>query len=233
MYRGYRQHVLEQRDDGKSDVLIADFHAVIPLVCELISVVASRFDRRSIINELPIYPLVNADTVAERYNVSSHAAHQALVRLAGDDILTERSFSRRTKAGRPRQMFTSTELIDLLSEIIALGTDEDPMFPQKVKAALDQRVLMRDLADARIAAHLSQTKLAAAAGTSQSQIARAESGDVDVRLSTVARMAAALGKRIEWTLIDAESRETESALRQLSGVNPRATPVLARDVTSG
>jgi DNA-binding XRE family transcriptional regulator len=93
---------------------------------------------------------------------------------------------------------------DFLDEIIAMGTAEDPTFAQKVQTALDQRVLMRELAEARIAAHLSQTKLAAAAGTSQSQIARAESGDVDVRLSTVARMAAVLGKRIEWTLIDAQ-----------------------------
>ncbi len=91
---------------------------------------------------------------------------------------------------------------DFLDEIITLGTAEDPAFPQKVQTALDQRVLMRELAEARVAAHLSQTKLAAAAGTSQSQIARAESGDVDVRLSTVARMAAVLGKRIEWTLVD-------------------------------
>ena len=94
-------------------------------------------------------------------------------------------------------------MTDLLDEIIELGTADDPTFPQKVQAALDQRVLMRDLAAARVAAELSQTKLAAAAGTSQSQIARAESGDVDVRISTVARMAAALGKRIEWTLVDA------------------------------
>jgi DNA-binding XRE family transcriptional regulator len=94
-------------------------------------------------------------------------------------------------------------MTDLLDEIIELGTAEDPSFPQKVQAALDQRVLMRDLAAARVAAELSQTKLAAAAGTSQSQIARAESGDVDVRISTVARMAAALGKRIEWNLVDA------------------------------
>lgn len=93
---------------------------------------------------------------------------------------------------------------DFLDEIITLGTAEDPTFPQKVQAALDQRVLMRELAEARVAAHLSQTKLAAAANTSQSQIARAESGDVDVRLSTVARMAAVLGKRIEWTLVDAD-----------------------------
>ncbi len=93
-------------------------------------------------------------------------------------------------------------MADFIDEIITRGTAEDPTFPQKVQTALDQRVLMRELAKARVAAHISQTKLAAAAGTSQSQIARAESGDVDVRLSTVARMAAVLGKRIEWTLVD-------------------------------
>jgi DNA-binding XRE family transcriptional regulator len=94
---------------------------------------------------------------------------------------------------------------DFLDEIIELSTEEDPLFPQKVQAALDQRVLMRELADVRLAANISQTKLAAAAGTSQSQIARAESGDVDVRLSTVARMAAVLGKRIQWTIVDTDS----------------------------
>ena len=92
---------------------------------------------------------------------------------------------------------------DFLDDIITEGTREDPSFAEKVEAALDQRLLMRELAAARVAANLSQTKLAAAAGTSQSQIARVESGDVDVRMSTVARMAAVLGKRLEWTLIDA------------------------------
>jgi len=91
---------------------------------------------------------------------------------------------------------------DFLDDIIEQSTQQDPTFAQKVEAALDQRMLMRELAEARIEADLSQTKLAAAAGTSQSQIARAESGDVDVRLSTVAKMAAVLGKRLEWTLVD-------------------------------
>jgi len=91
---------------------------------------------------------------------------------------------------------------DFLGEIIDESTREDPTFPQMVEAAFDQRRLMRELASARLAADLSQTRLAAAAGTSQSQIARAESGDVDVRLSTVAKMAAVLGKRLEWTLVD-------------------------------
>jgi len=93
-------------------------------------------------------------------------------------------------------------MTDFLDDIIAQSTREDPAFPQKVEAALDHRRLMRELAEARRSSHLSQTTLAAAAGTSQSQIARAESGDVDVRISTIARMAAALDKRLEWSLVD-------------------------------
>ncbi len=91
---------------------------------------------------------------------------------------------------------------DFLNDIIEQSTKEDPAFPRKVEAALDHRRRLRERAAARVAADLSPTKLAAAAGTSQSQIARAESGDVDVRLSTVARIAAVLGKRLEWTLVD-------------------------------
>lgn len=71
-----------------------------------------------VIQELPIHPLVDADTVADRYGVSRQAAHQALTRLSEDGVLGERSFSRRTRAGRPRQMFSSLELIELLSEIV-------------------------------------------------------------------------------------------------------------------
>ena len=91
---------------------------------------------------------------------------------------------------------------DFLDVIIEESTREDPTFLQMVQATLDRRRLMRELAAARHAAGLSQTRLAAAIGTSQSQIARAESGDVDVRLSTLAKMSAVLGKRLEWTLVD-------------------------------
>ncbi len=95
-------------------------------------------------------------------------------------------------------------MTDFLDEIIEESTRQHATFPQEVEAAFDQRLLMRELAAARHAAGLSQTKLAAAIGTSQSQIARAESGDVDVRLSTLARMSAVLGKRLEWTLVDTD-----------------------------
>jgi transcriptional regulator with XRE-family HTH domain len=37
-------------------------------------------------------------------------------------------------------------------------------------------------------------------GTSQSAVARLESGDADIRLSTLERYAAALDRRLDWTL---------------------------------
>jgi predicted transcriptional regulator len=40
-------------------------------------------------------------------------------------------------------------------------------------------------------------------GTSQSQIARLESANFDTKLSTVEKLAAVLGKRVEWRLTDA------------------------------
>jgi predicted transcriptional regulator len=41
--------------------------------------------------------------------------------------------------------------------------------------------------------------------TSQSAVARIESGQADVKLSTLERYAAAVGKRVRWELVDASS----------------------------
>lgn len=91
------------------------------------SLIASLYDRsRSrgnsvasrVIRDLPNHPLVDAETVAARYEVSRQAAHEALARLSEDGVLDERSFSRRIHAGRPRQMFSNIELIELLSEVV-------------------------------------------------------------------------------------------------------------------
>ncbi len=99
-------------------------HAAGSRVTLLLSSLADRSRSRGesvaarVIRDLPIHPIVNADIVADRYGITRQAAHEALVRLGEDGVLTERSFSRRTTSGRPRQMYTSTELIELLSEII-------------------------------------------------------------------------------------------------------------------
>ena len=60
--------------------------------------------------------------------------------------------------------------------------------------------LVRELAEQRQAAGLSQTEVAARMGTSQSAVARLESGTADVRASTLERYAAAVGGQIAWKL---------------------------------
>lgn len=68
-----------------------------------------------VIDDLPLHPLVDTQTVAERYGVTPQTAHEALLRLSEVEILVERPLSRRKK-GRPRRVFAATELIDLLGE---------------------------------------------------------------------------------------------------------------------
>jgi transcriptional regulator with XRE-family HTH domain len=62
----------------------------------------------------------------------------------------------------------------------------------------------RELAEAlvarRVAVGMSQTEVAARMGTSQSAVARLESGHADVRLSSLERYAAAVDQVIDWRL---------------------------------
>jgi transcriptional regulator with XRE-family HTH domain len=76
----------------------------------------------------------------------------------------------------------------------------DPVFPGFSEIAERRRVLAAELAARRVDLGLSQTEVAARMGTSQSAVARLESGDADVRLSTLERYAAALDRRLDWTL---------------------------------
>jgi ribosome-binding protein aMBF1 (putative translation factor) len=71
---------------------------------------------------------------------------------------------------------------------------------QAAQMADDRGRLVRELAEQRQAAGLSQTEIAARMGTSQSAVARLESGAADVRASTLERYAAAVGGQIAWTL---------------------------------
>ncbi len=63
-----------------------------------------------------------------------------------------------------------------------------------------RKELAGDLVKLRQDAGLSQTEVAARMGTSQSAVARLEAGQGDLRLSSLERYAAALGRRIEWKL---------------------------------
>jgi ribosome-binding protein aMBF1 (putative translation factor) len=68
------------------------------------------------------------------------------------------------------------------------------------RMAEDRRRLVTDLTAQRQAAGLSQTEVAARMGTSQSAVARLESGEADARASTLERYAAAIGGQITWRL---------------------------------
>ena len=61
-----------------------------------------------------------------------------------------------------------------------------------------RRELIDELVRARLESDLSQTEIAARMGTSQSAVARLESGELDARLSTLERYAAALGRTVDW-----------------------------------
>jgi hypothetical protein len=86
------------------------------------------------------------------------------------------------------------------------GVPEDldlPVMPGFREMALrrmsdERRRLVADLTEQRRSAGLSQTEVAARMGTSQSAVARLESGDADVRVSTLERYAAAIGSQLAW-----------------------------------
>jgi predicted transcriptional regulator len=60
--------------------------------------------------------------------------------------------------------------------------------------------LVSELEERRVDLGLTQTEVAARMGTSQSAVARLESGEADIRLSTLERYAAALSQELEWHL---------------------------------
>lgn len=76
-----------------------------------------------------------------------------------------------------------------------------PVFPG-IREVAARRRLAAGLAARRVELRLSQTEVAARMGTSQSAVARLESGAGDIRLSTLERYASALGQRLAWRLED-------------------------------
>ena len=92
--------------------------------------------------------------------------------------------------------------MDDLDAFIHERTRANPAFPALVEAARERRRLLRELAAARRQAGLTQTAVAASMGTSEAAVSRLESGEVDPKVSTVERYAVALGKRVEWRVVD-------------------------------
>lgn len=74
----------------------------------------------------------------------------------------------------------------------------EPLLPGFKEMAERRRALADELVQRRLSLGLSQTEVAARMGTSQSAVARLESGQSDVRLSTLERYAAAVGYLIDW-----------------------------------
>lgn len=78
----------------------------------------------------------------------------------------------------------------------------EPVFPGFAEMAASRRALAAELVARRRILGLSQTQVAARMGTSQSAVARIETGHADVRLSTLERYAAALGSAVEWRMAE-------------------------------
>ncbi|MGH9106661.1 MAG: helix-turn-helix domain-containing protein [Acidimicrobiales bacterium] len=76
----------------------------------------------------------------------------------------------------------------------------EPVFPGFKEMARHRSSLAATLSAKRLELGLSQTEVAARMGTSQSAVARLESGQADLRLSTLERYAAAIGQRLDWNL---------------------------------
>ena len=98
---------------------------------------------------------------------------------------------------------------DDLDEFIARRTAMNPEFPKLMKAAIETRRLVRQLAAERERQGLSQEKVAAALGTKQPNVARLEGGAVDPKHTTLVRYASLLGRRI--TLEPVRREEPTSA----------------------
>lgn len=79
-----------------------------------------------------------------------------------------------------------------------------PMLPGFRELAELRQQALADLVATRRAAGLSQAEVAERMGTSQPAVARLEAGNVDVRLSTLERYAAAVGGRLRLRLDDRE-----------------------------
>ena len=81
---------------------------------------------------------------------------------------------------------------------------KDPKFRKEYARADDEYALVEALVQARAAAKLTQAALARRLGTTQSAVARLESGRVSPSLATLRRYAEATGTRLTVDLVRAD-----------------------------
>jgi DNA-binding Xre family transcriptional regulator len=92
---------------------------------------------------------------------------------------------------------------DDLDRYISERARSNRSLPARVAVRTNRRVLQRLLAERRLSLRLTQTEAAVLMRTSQSAIARLESGEHDVRVSTLERYAEVLGCSITMSLNEA------------------------------
>lgn len=77
-----------------------------------------------------------------------------------------------------------------------------PRLPGFKEMGEHRRALTDALVSRRLELGLTQSEVASRMGTSQSAVARLEAGNLDVRISTIERYAAAVGHVLQWQLHD-------------------------------
>lgn len=90
---------------------------------------------------------------------------------------------------------------DFLDEIIAESTKRDSQFRSRIAAAERRRRMLQRLVQMRERSEFRQKDVAERMGTSQAEVSRIESGEIDLRSSTIERYALALGHDLHYSLV--------------------------------
>jgi len=96
---------------------------------------------------------------------------------------------------------------DFVEEMIEESIKRDPEFAVLIEEAEQRQALLNNLATLRAQAKISKKTLAKRLKRSMSAIKDLETGSIDPYLSTVQRYAAIIGKRLEWSIVDAQPPE--------------------------
>ncbi len=94
---------------------------------------------------------------------------------------------------------------DDLARMVTERSATNPDFALLVEAYQQNSDLLDALVDARRRLGLSQRAVAGRMGTSQAAVDRLEAAEVDPKLSTIQRLAVALGGKVEWRFVPTQA----------------------------